>query len=213
MSYLLKNTANFLTIFRILLAPIFFILFLFKFYVLSFSFFLIASLTDVFDGYIARKYNITSNFGTIYDPLADKILIFFAFLCIFIYPPFILNNPPGDDWYFILLYYPLLIIIVRDFLITLIRKKLQKNNIILKANFLGKTKTLFQLIFVHIYLLEFMLMNLKLEQTNFTFGVVEINLAIPILSGIVFLFFEFLTVLLSIVSGLVYFFQNKKFLF
>ena len=166
MSYLFKNIANIFTIFRILLAPIFFIFFISKLYIFAFICFLIASITDALDGYLARKYKIISDFGSIYDPLADKILIFCAFLCIFIYPPFILTNPPGDSWRSILLYYPLIIIVSRDFLITILRNKLHKRNIILKANFLGKIKTILQLIFIHIYLLEFLLMNLNLEQTN-----------------------------------------------
>ena len=213
MSYFFKNIANIFTIFRILLAPIFFIFFISKLYISAFICFLIASITDGLDGYLARKYKIISDFGSIYDPLADKILIFCAFLCIFIYPPFILTNPPGDSWRSILLYYPLIIIVSRDFLITILRNKLHKRNIILKANFLGKIKTVLQLIFIHIYLLEFLLMNLNLEQTNFSFGIVEIDVAIPIISGISFLLFQFLTVLFSILSALGYFLKSRKILF
>ena len=110
MSYFFKNIANIFTIFRILLAPIFFIFFISKLYIFAFICFLIASITDALDGYLARKYKIISDFGSIYDPLADKILIFCAFLCIFIYPPFILTNPPGDSWRSILLYYPFICI-------------------------------------------------------------------------------------------------------
>ena len=213
MSYFLKNIANIFTIFRILLAPIFFIFFIKKLYFLSFLSFLIASITDALDGYLARRYKVVSNFGSFYDPLADKILIFFALLCICIYPPFILANPPGYSWRFILLYYPLIIIVSRDFLITILRNKLRKRNIVLKANFLGKIKTLFQLIFIHIYLLEFLLMNFNLNQTNFNFGIITIDVAIPIISGISFLFFQFLTILFSILSALGYFLKSRKILF
>ena len=213
MSYFFKNIANIFTLFRIVLAPIFFIFFISKLYFYAFICFLIASMTDALDGYLARKYKIISNFGSLYDPLADKILIFFAFLCIFIRPPFILANPPGDSWRFILLYYPLIIIVSRDLLITILRNKLQKRNIILKANFLGKIKTILQLIFIHIYLLEFLLMDLNLEQTNFSFGIVEIDVAIPIIFGIIFLLFQFLTFLFSLISGLGYFLKSRKILF
>jgi len=178
----------------------------------AFLCFLIASITDALDGYLARKYNIVSTFGSLYDPLADKILIFFAFLCIYIYPPFILANPPGDNWSAILLYYPLLIIISRDFLITILRHKLKNRNILLKANFFGKIKTIFQLIFIHIYILEFLIMNLSLSITNFSFGIIKFDVAIPVISGISFLFFEFLTLLLSIISALIYFFKSRKIL-
>ena len=212
MSYLFRNIANIFTIFRIFLAPIFFILFINKIYFFAFICFLIASITDVLDGYLARKYRIVSDFGSIYDPLADKILIFFAFLCIFITPPFIFVNHPLDVSINILLYFPLLIIIGRDILITILRKRLKNYNVVLKANFLGKLKTFFQLIFIHIYLLEFLLMSLNLEKTNFSFGIVKINVLIPIISGFSFLIFQFLTLLFSIISGLGYFFKSRKIL-
>lgn len=210
MSYFLKNIANFFTIFRILLAPIFFIFFINKLYTSAFLCFLIASITDALDGYLARKYNIISNFGKFYDPLADKILIFFAFICIFINPPFILDNPPLNNWRAILLYFPLILIISRDFLITFLRQKLKDKNIILRTSFLGKIKTVFQLIFIHIYLLEFMLMGLNLEHN---FGVVKITVLIPMILGIIFLLFQFMALLFSLLSGLVYFLKIRKILF
>jgi len=210
MSYFLKNIANFFTIFRILLAPIFFILFIKKLYIFSFLCFLIASITDALDGYLARKYNIISNFGKFYDPLADKILIFFAFICILIRPPFILSNPPLDDWHFILLYFPLIVIISRDFSITFLRQRLKNKNIILRASFLGKIKTIFQLIFINIYLLEFMLMDLNLE---YNFGIIKITVLIPMVLGIIFLLFQFMALLFSLTSALVYFLKIRKILF
>jgi len=213
MSYFFTNIPNMVTILRIVLTPIFFLFFMYQLYSLAFLCFFIASLTDFLDGYLARKYNLTSNFGIIYDPLADKILILFAFFCMLINPPFILRNDPGESWLSILLYFPLFIIISRDFLITILRDRLRKKDVILKANYLAKTKTAFQLIFIHIYLLEFVLMNLNLNQTNFSFGVVKIDIVIPLIAGLVFLLFEFLTVFFSIMSALVYFFKNRKFLF
>ena len=59
----------------------------------------------------------------------------------FIYPPFILSNPPLGNLNIILLYFPLIIIISRDFLVTILRKRLENKNIILKASFSGKMKT------------------------------------------------------------------------
>ena len=103
-----------------------------------------------------------------------------------------------------------MIIIIRDFLITILRKKLQNKNIVLKANFLGKIKTIFQLIFIHIYLLEFMLMGLNLEHN---FGVVKITVLIPMILGFIFLLFQFLALLFSIISGLSYFLKSRKILF
>jgi CDP-diacylglycerol--glycerol-3-phosphate 3-phosphatidyltransferase len=72
------NIPNFLTVIRILLVPVF-IYYLFKeelFYnILAFAIFLIASITDLVDGYLARKWNQTTEFGKFLDPLADKILV------------------------------------------------------------------------------------------------------------------------------------------
>ena len=213
MSYLFKNIANVFTLFRIFLAPIFFILFINKFYLYSFISFFVASITDILDGFLARRCNIVSNFGKFYDPLADKILIFFAFICISIYPPFIFSKYPMNDWAFILLYLPIIILILRDFLITVLRNKLEKKNILLKANFSGKMKTTFQLIFIHIYLLEFLLMDLNIDTTDFIFGIVKIDIAIPIISGFSFLCFQFLAILFSIISGMQYFFKSQKIIF
>ena len=56
-------------------------------------------------------------------------------------------------------------------------------------------------------------MDFNLNQTNFSFGIVKIDIVIPVISGLVFLLFEFLTVFFSIISALVYFFKNRKFLF
>ena len=132
---------------------------------------------------------------------------------LFINPPFILSNTPLDVWRFMLLYLPLIIIIFRDFLITLLRNRLRRSNVVLKANFLGKLKTIFQLIFIHIYLLEFLLMDLNLEHTNFSFGIVKIDVLIPIISGISFLLFQFLALLFALISALVYFLKSRKILF
>ena len=70
---------NFLTISRIIIGVIIFILLAFdRNALLSFVLFLFAGLTDYFDGFLARKYKLTSQFGEITDPIADKILIVFV---------------------------------------------------------------------------------------------------------------------------------------
>ena len=74
---------NFLTIFRILAASFIFILLMYPSgYLLALSLFLISSLTDYFDGYLARKYSLESELGAILDPIADKILILFVLIAI-----------------------------------------------------------------------------------------------------------------------------------
>ena len=74
----MKNLPNILTIFRIILIPIILPLILLDTQntnLFAFIAFIVASLSDYFDGYLARKYNLTSNFGTMLDPIADKLLV------------------------------------------------------------------------------------------------------------------------------------------
>lgn len=68
-----KNFPNYLTIFRLILVPIIFASILFEKYIYAFVLFLIANLTDVLDGRIARKYNLITEWGKLMDPLADKL--------------------------------------------------------------------------------------------------------------------------------------------
>ena len=81
---MMTNFINFITITRILLAPIIFIFLIFGNYLVCIILFFLAGLTDYFDGYLARKYNAESQIGEILDPIADKILIVFLLigLCI-----------------------------------------------------------------------------------------------------------------------------------
>lgn len=77
------TTANKLTVLRILLIPVF-LYFIYQrtnnSQVIAMSVFIVASITDFLDGYIARKYNQVTNFGKIFDPIADKILVLAAFI-------------------------------------------------------------------------------------------------------------------------------------
>ncbi len=157
------------------LAPIFFILFIKNYTYLALLCFFIASITDALDGFIARKYNLVSKFGELYDPLADKILVFLGWVCIFIKPPFesdisqyssislslskTLNLDPN---YFIFLI--LLLLLLRDLIATTMREeKFRKDNIILKTNYLAKAKTTMLIASIHL----FIILKLPLEETNF----------------------------------------------
>lgn len=101
--------------------------------------FLIASLTDFFDGYLARKYNLITDFGKIMDPLADKILVISA-LVIFVYLKYI---PPWMS----------IVVIAREFFISGIRIIAAAKGEVIAAGKLGKYKTTSQMIVIMIMML------------------------------------------------------------
>lgn len=96
--------------------------------------FIIASLTDTLDGFIARKYNLVSNFGKFMDPLADKLLVSTALICFVSVP-----DNPMPVW-------GVIIIISREFIISGFRLVAANEGIVLAASWLGKIKTTVQMV-------------------------------------------------------------------
>ncbi|MDE6909969.1 MAG: CDP-diacylglycerol--glycerol-3-phosphate 3-phosphatidyltransferase [Lachnospiraceae bacterium] len=96
--------------------------------------FIIASLTDLLDGKIARKYNLVTNFGKFMDPLADKLLVCAAMICLIE-----LDRIPA--WIVI-------IVISREFIISGFRLVAADNRVVIAANYWGKFKTTFQMVMV-----------------------------------------------------------------
>lgn len=96
--------------------------------------FIIASLTDLLDGKIARKYNLVTNFGKFMDPLADKLLVCSAMICL-------IEMGRIPAWVVI-------IIIGREFIISGFRLVASDNNVVIAASYWGKFKTTFQMIMV-----------------------------------------------------------------
>lgn len=87
------NLPNILTMLRMVMVVVFAILFYRSYYIAAGVVFLLAALTDLVDGFIARKYNLITNFGKLMDPLADKLLLIVALICLVsrgFLPPFIL---------------------------------------------------------------------------------------------------------------------------
>lgn len=101
---------------------------------IALAIFIVASLTDLFDGKIARKYNLVTNFGKFMDPLADKLLVCAALICLIE-----LQRIPA--WIVI-------IIISREFIISGFRLVAADNRIVIAASYWGKFKTTFQMIMV-----------------------------------------------------------------
>ncbi len=132
------NLPNKLTMMRMVAVPFFICAFMFEFYLVAFAIFILASATDMLDGYIARKYNMITNFGKIMDPLADKILVYSAF-CLMID-----NLVPA--WMFI-------IILAREFVVAGMRTVAASEGIVVAAGLSGKIKTVLQMIAVPCLLL------------------------------------------------------------
>lgn len=132
------NLPNKLTMFRVVLIP-FFIVFLLVPTIpagkwIALAIFIVASLTDLLDGKIARKYNLVTNFGKFMDPLADKLLVCSALICL-------IELQRIPSWMVV-------IIIAREFTISGFRLIAADNGVVIAASYFGKFKTTFQMIAV-----------------------------------------------------------------
>lgn len=137
------NSANRFTFLRFLLTPVFIFLILGQtqeFKVYSYIVFFIATLTDWFDGYLARKYQETTKLGAFIDPLADKVLVSSA-LFIFVHLKYI------ELWM-------VMVIVVRDFLITGLRSYAIFSDKPVVTSSLAKWKTFIQLLIIQVMLTD-----------------------------------------------------------
>lgn len=132
------NLPNKLTLFRVILIPFFIAALLIKAIpyndFVALGIFIVASLTDMLDGKIARKYNLVTNFGKFMDPLADKLLVCSALICL-------IELDRISSWMVI-------IIIAREFIISGFRLIASDNGVVIAASYWGKFKTVFQMIAV-----------------------------------------------------------------
>ena len=124
---MLKTTANKITVFRIVLVPVFLLLCYQGMRIPALIVFLIASLSDMADGYIARHYNQITNFGKFMDPLADKILVLSA-MCYFVE----VGRMPG---------WALAIVLLREFAVSGMRLIAVEQGRVIAAGWSGKIKT------------------------------------------------------------------------
>ncbi len=133
------NLPNKLTVLRIVLVPVFVAVILSGCFGdnsrwVALAIFIIASLTDLLDGKIARKYNLVTNFGKFMDPLADKMLVCSALICL-------VELNRISSWMVI-------IIVVRDFVISGFRLVAAESGRVIAANYWGKFKTASQMIMI-----------------------------------------------------------------
>lgn len=149
------NLPNKLTLLRVFMIPLFVVLLLLQKgenptlrYIATFIF-ILAALTDTLDGYIARKYNLITNFGKFMDPLADKLLVCSALIC------FIeLDLIPA--WI-------VLVIIAREFIISGFRLVASDAGVVIAASKWGKFKTISQMIAVILLLLRWPALDLATQ--------------------------------------------------
>jgi len=133
------NLPNKLTVARVIAVPFFIIAYVFGYDLIAFIIFVAASLTDMLDGQIARKYGLVTNFGKIMDPLADKILVYSAFCCM-------VEIGLVPAWM-------LIIILAREFIVAGMRTVAASEGIVVAAGTSGKIKTVLQMIAVPLLLL------------------------------------------------------------
>ena len=167
------NTPNKLTIARMIIVP-FLVIFLLTGWggeanrYISLTLFVVASVTDWFDGYLARKNNLVTNFGKFMDPLADKLLVCSAMICM-------IDLKRLSAWFVI-------IIIARDFIISGFRLIAAENGIVIAANYWGKFKTASQMIMIILLILHFDGIFVILEQIF-----IWLSLALTIISLITYI--------------------------
>ncbi len=132
------NLPNKLTIFRVILIPVFVVFMLVDITSadkwISLAIFIVASLTDMLDGMIARKYGLVTNFGKFMDPLADKLLVCSALVCLVA-----MERIPA---------WVVIIIIAREFIISGFRLIAADNGVVIAASYFGKFKTVFQMVMI-----------------------------------------------------------------
>ena len=182
------NLANKLTVLRVILIPFFIVCFYIPNLVvntisvnnylipyanlLGLVIFLLAAITDFIDGYIARKYNMITDFGKFMDPLADKLLVTAALLIL-------LENGLIAGWV-------VFIILAREFIVTGFRTIAASKGVVIAAGWLGKIKTVVQFIMISTLLL----LNYPFELFNWPVDQIFVALAVvlTVASGVEYIY-------------------------
>lgn len=187
------NLPNKLTLLRIVLVP-FFVAFLLAdaggaFKLMALLVFAVASLTDMLDGKIARRYNLITTFGKLMDPLADKILVMSAMICFVA-----LGLAPA---------WVVIVILTREFLVTSLRLIAAGEGKVIAADKWGKMKTVTQMIWIIWALLWLCLASSSLALPD----------ALDALGRIGALILMYASVFFTLLSGFNYVWKNRALLF
>ena len=136
------NLPNKLTLLRIIMIPVFVVLLYLDFpfnNIVALAVFILASITDTLDGYIARKYNLITDFGKFMDPIADKLLVTAAML-VFV------------DWH-MMPAWVVIVVVAREFIVSALRLVAANNGRVIAAGWSGKVKTASTMVCICIMLL------------------------------------------------------------
>ena len=177
------NVPNTLTIFRIILIPVFVLFYAFQipdWNLWAAVVFIVASLTDMLDGYLARKWNQVTDFGKLMDPMADKLLVLSALLIL---------QDCGLVYFWVVL-----VLLAREFIISAFRLIAVSKGIVIAADTLGKLKTVSQMVALALLLLN-----------GWFFGIFGIGWMDHLLGSILI----YISVVLSVLSCISYFVKNK----
>jgi len=197
------NLPNKITVLRILLVPIFMIVFYLPFNnmnLVACLIFIIAAITDSLDGHIARSRNLVTNFGKFLDPLADKLLVAAALIAL-------VGKDMIPSWF-------VTVIIAREFMVTGIRLLANGEGRVIAASIWGKIKTVTQVIAISLLLIDTyqvsinksdMFMIDKLYYSVMTFSDYPLVSLISILSTVMII----VSVIITILSGVDYLVKNK----
>ena len=191
------NTPNKLTLARMIATPIFMATMLIEFpyhYIVSLMLFAAASLTDMIDGKMARKYNLVTDFGKFLDPLADKMLTTSAYLgFMFLYSA----QGGAYGWQMTTIVF---IVLFREFMVSSLRLVTAKSGLVIAANIWGKLKTVSQMAGL---VAAFFFYTLIVD-----FGLSQIQ---PVCDIIIMVLF-WVSAVLCVISGLIYLNECKDYI-
>ena len=181
------NVPNILTVTRIILTPFVLLTYMLSFpyhYLVSVVLYFIAGMTDFFDGKIARRDNLITNFGKFTDPLADKMLTTAVYLAL-------LSNGYCNIWI-------LFIILFREFGVSSIRLVASSQGVVIPANMWGKVKTFSMMLFT-----GFVMLLISLSED---FGVLSAGFPLHTVSSVLL----WITAITTAISGVTYIMEGAK---
>lgn len=190
------NLPNQLTLFRVLIIPVFILTFYLQFkshYLISLTIFAIAAITDFLDGYLARKYKLVTNLGKFLDPIADKVLVLSALVIMLTVPDFFTKNLGA--WALVVAGVSVAVILAREIIVSGFRMVAADSGLVIAADKIGKYKTATQDISIVILFL------------SAGIGEFTSHIAVDVLNYVGLALFAIST-LLTVISGINYIIKN-----